>query len=53
MKNLLEIKRAIKELRKVRRRLPREFGPEQVWAISWVLDYLEEDLSKTRLKNNR
>ena len=44
MKNLkIKIKEAIEGLRKIRRRPSKELTKEQLWAISFVLDYLEEE----------
>lgn len=47
MKNPLKekIKETIYKLRRIRRRPPAELSAEDLGAISFALDYLEEDLS--------
>jgi hypothetical protein len=48
-----QIKKAIKGLRKIRRNLPKEFSVEEIEAISYALDYLEEELFKMKLNNHQ
>lgn len=44
-----EIRKTILALRKIRRKPPGEFGSEEIEAISWALDYLEEELNPTKI----
>lgn len=46
MRKNSQLKKTIKGLRKIRRNPPKEFGAEEIQAISYSLDYLEEDLKK-------
>ena len=47
-----KIKETIKALREIRRRPPKEFDSKKLEAISFALDYLEEDSEKTTSKTN-
>jgi len=44
MKNLLKekLKKANKILRKIRRRPPKEWKSQEIWAISFTFDFLKE-----------
>lgn len=42
------IKKVISELRKIRRNPPKEWKSDKLKAISWALDYLEEELLKMK-----
>lgn len=46
-----QIKKTIKGLRKIRRNPPKQLSGEEIEAISYAQDYLEEDLFKINSKN--
>ena len=48
MKKQKELKKTIKELRKLRRNPPPEVSVEELEAISYALDWLEEDFLENK-----